>query len=232
VPFAALYDRIGRRHLVERSAVAMASSAASLIRDTEPHRASSVLVVGLPSGAATKGLPESEREVRDIAALYRAAVVSDPAWSAFTHAKDTDVVHIAGHAERQQGAGDAALLFAGERVSWKSIGAAPRMKAEVVVLAACETLRRPASANTRALTLAEAFAAAGARDVVGTLVPIADRDAGELFRALHRSLVSGRDAVDALRDVQLAALRGHPSNAFPPWAGVAVLTTRIPSQHN
>lgn len=238
VPFAALYDRGRQQYLVERAAVATASSASSLTVDTEPRRASSVLVVGLPSGAATKGLPQSEREVQDVAALYPEATRVKPTWEAFARAAagEAGVIHIAGHAERGQGAGDAALLFAGEagqgvqRVSWKSIGAAPRMKAAVVVLAACETLRRPESANTRALTLAEAFAGAGARDVAGTLVPIADRDARELFRAFHQSLAAGDDAVDALRAVQLDALRGRQSSGFPAWAGIAVLTTRIPSQ--
>ena len=180
--------------------------------------------------------------MQDIARLYAHAVSiapKDATWTAFAFAaatKDVNVVHIAGHAERQQGAGDSALLFAGaggetvQRVSWKSIGAAAtRMNAEVVVLAACETLRRPLTANTRALTLAEAFAAAGARDVVGTLVPIADGDA-RAFRSLHQRLVSGDDAVEALRRVQLDAIHGSPQRDFPAWAGLSVLTTRIPSQ--
>jgi len=243
VPFAALYDRGARRHLVERTAVAMASSASSLVRDDRPPRASFVVAIGLPTGAETAGLPESEREVQEVARLYDQAVSIAPrhaTWSAFTRAISSaavDVVHIAGHAERQQGAGDAALLFAGgsgsvlQRISWKSIGAAPAIGAEVVVLAARETLRRPDSANTRALTLAEAFAGAGARDVVGTLVPITDRDARELFGALHRSLVAGDDAVDALRHAQLQALRARVPGRVPAWSGVAVLTTRIPVRH-
>lgn len=236
VPFAALYDRDTRRYLVQRFAVASASSASSLRGGAAgvPHRA---LVVGLPSGEATKGLPESEREVNDIARLYTRAVTIAPpeaTWSAVTRAAgDADVVHIAGHAERQQGAGDSALLFAGERVSWKSIGSARRIEAEVVVLAACETLRRPASANTRALTLGEAFAAAGARDVAGTLVPVADRDARELFQAFHQHLASGDyDAVGALRRVQLDSIRGEAPRDLPAWAGLAVLTTRISKEND
>jgi CHAT domain-containing protein len=115
-----------------------------------------------------------------------------------------------------------------QRVDWKTILNAPRIRADVALLAACETMRRPASPNTRALTLAEAFAVAGARDVVATLLPIADRDARELFLAVHRSLVSGDDAVAALRRAQLDAIRDSSSHGFPAWAGVAVLTTRIP----
>lgn len=236
VPFAALYDRDTRRYLVEQFEVASASSASSLRGGAAgaPRRA---LVVGLPSGETTKGLPESQREVNDIAGLYARAVTIAPpqaTWPVFTRAaRDADVVHIAGHAERQQGAGDSALLFAGERVSWKSIGSAQRIDAEVVVLAACETLRRPASANTRALTLGEAFVAAGARDVAGTLVPVADRDARELFQAFHRHLASGHyDAVGALRRVQLDSIRGEAPRDLPAWAGLAVLTTRIAKEND
>jgi CHAT domain-containing protein len=241
VPFAALFDRGARRFLVERVAVAMASSATSLMHDDAPHRLASVVAIGLPSGAAAavRGLPESEREVQDIAQLYAHAIRIAPAeatWVAFTRAasRNIDMLHIAGHTERQPGAGDAALLFAGapgesvNRITWKSISAASRIDAKVVVLSACETLRRPVSANTRALTLAEAFIATGAREVVGTLVPIADRDARELFRAFHQGIVAGDDTVDALRNAQLAALRGEPRNALPAWAGLAVLSTRIP----
>ncbi|HEY6213301.1 MAG TPA: CHAT domain-containing protein, partial [Vicinamibacterales bacterium] len=238
VPFAALFDRGQRRYLVERTAVAIAPSAAALMRGASPHRASSAVVVGLPSGtvAATAALPQSEVEVREIGRLYAHAVSIPPGeatWMAFTRAaasNGVDVVHIAGHAQRQQGSGDAALLFADAPVSWKSIGAAPRMDVDVVVLAACETLRRPLSENTRALTLAEAFATAGARAVAGTLVPIADVDARELFRSFHRRLVSGDDAIDALRRVQLDAIHtGTGRPGFPPWAALSVLTTRIPS---
>ena len=240
VPFAALYDRDAKRYLVERVAVAVASSAASLTRDERPRGAVSVVVAALPSGVTTNGLPESAREVQDVASLYAHATRIEggyATWPAFTSAassRSADVVHIAGHTERGQGAGDTALLFAGgggdgmQRVTWKSVLDAPRMGTGVVVLAACETMRRPASPNTRALTLAEAFAAAGAREVVGTLVPIADRDARELFLVVHRSLVSGDDAVDALRHAQLDAIATPDSRQFPAWGGVAVLTTRIP----
>lgn len=239
VPFAALYDRVQQRYLVERAAVAVAPAAAALVRDGRAPRAASIIAVGLPSGDETRFLSAIEREVQDVARVYPRAVAiasREATWPAFQRAlsNGADVVHIAGHAERQQGAGDDALLFAGgpgtglERITWKSVGAAPRVHAEVIVLAACETMRRPLSAHVRARTLAEAFAAAGARDVAGTLVPIADRDARDLFLAFHRSLFAGRGAADALRAVQVAAIRQDGTRGSPEWAGVAVLSTRIP----
>ena len=61
---------------------------------------------------------------------------------------------------RERGAGDQALVFADGRASWKTIAALKPLHARVVVLAACETLRRPDDVGTRALSLAAAFVAA------------------------------------------------------------------------
>ena len=92
-----------------------------------------------------------------------------------------------------------------------------------MVLSACNTLHRPHDPDRRTLSLAGAFIAAGAGDVVGTLAPIADRDAGALFLALHKQLALGIAAPAALRQVQLTQLR-HPGVA---WRHLAVLTTTI-----
>ena len=93
-----------------------------------------------------------------------------------------------------------------------------------IVLAACETLRRPASQQTFSLSLGGGFVAAGAGDVIGTLTEIRDEDAYELFRAIHRQLAAGTDAADAVRSAQLSAIAsGQPGG----WASIAVLTRRI-----
>jgi CHAT domain-containing protein len=88
-----------------------------------------------------------------------------------------------------------------------------------VVLAACETLC-PLSAHS--LSLGEGALAAGASSVIGTLTPIPDRDAREIFAAIHRELAQGRSAADAVRLAQLATLGRGDS-----WKAVAVMTKRI-----
>jgi CHAT domain-containing protein len=98
-----------------------------------------------------------------------------------------------------------------------------RGMAPVVVLSACNTLRRPDDPNRRALSLGGAFVAAGAQDVFGTLEPIGDRDARGLFFALHEQLARGVAAPEALRRVQLAQI-GRPDGA---WRRLALLTTII-----
>lgn len=228
-PFAALYDSVARKYFVERYPVTVAASASVLGR--RPWRpVTSLAAVALASGSSTqtRGLPAAGEEIDDITPLYARASAL-PHGSAFRslHDLDADVIHIAGHTQPQAGGGEQALLFGDgertERVSWKTIAAAP-VRADVVVLAACETLRPAASAATRAPSLGAAFAAAGALDVVGTLSTIPDHDARLLFRAIHRGLAAGAGAAEAVRAAQLEAIRGKGPRA---WRTVAVLTRRI-----
>jgi CHAT domain-containing protein len=133
-----------------------------------------------------------------------------------------DVLHIAGHTGRDR-SDDAALVFAGhERLAWSAVAAMP-LHARVVTLSACETLRDPAHAGGRALSLGAGFLAAGARDVVGTLVPVTDTDARVLFRNVHRRLAAGVEPSEAVRLAQLDDLAAGGSA----WRALAVATTRI-----
>jgi tetratricopeptide (TPR) repeat protein len=222
VPFAALHD--GRQYLVERFEVAVAASAASLqARGAEPVR--SAMAMALPSGEGTQStrLPDSDAELAEVGAVYSHCAREPRATLAQLREVRADVLHLAGHTAREQGAGEQALLFADGRASWKTIAAMAPLRPRVVVLAACETLRRPDASATRALTLAGAFAAAGARDVVGTLTPIGDRHARVLFAAFHRHLAAGATPAAALRAAQLEELtRGGEA-----WKAVALLTTSV-----
>ena len=65
--------------------------------------------------------------------------------------------------------------------------------------------------------------AAGATDVVGTLTPIADTDARELFLSIHRHLTAGDVPAEAVRAAQREAIARH-SDA---WRAVASLTRCI-----
>jgi hypothetical protein len=211
VPFGALYE-----------GAALAPSAAVLQR-AAAARPRSLLAVALPAGERV-ALPESEREANEIASLYartRLLAGEDATLSAFTAAAPgADVVHIAGHTSREPGAGNAALVFAsGQRAAWQTIAATHFAKGALVLLSACETLRPPPGRTARAFTLGDGVLAAGAAEVIGTLTPIADVDARQIFRAIHQRIAGGESAANAVREVQhdLPAAR----------RSVALLTTRI-----
>jgi tetratricopeptide (TPR) repeat protein len=232
VAFGALVDERTHQRLIERLAVVSAPSAAAL-RSRPSAAPRSLLAVALASGetAELAALPEGEREIAEIAGDYRSAKVLPAVKTSFASfsgaAPDADVVHISGHTERQPGAGSVAFVFAGgERVAWQSVVATRLGKETVVVLAGCETLRSAGSAQDRSLSLGHAFLAAGARSVVGTLVPIADRDAREMFASFHRRLAGGMGEAEALRQVQLSALAAGRGDG---WRALALLTNTIPN---
>ena len=233
VAFAALYDRNTRRHLIERMPVSLAANAFSLRRETNVTAPRSVVAIGLPSGDDVAALPESDAELVEVTSLYERASAVPPQRATFAALSGAmsgaEVVHIAGHTERQPGRGDAALLFANdERVSWKRISTSRLGKPSLVVLAACETLRSPADpAQQRALSLGGAFLAAGAGAVIGTLTPVADADARALFGAVHRELAAGVGAAESVRRAQRAAIAADPSRRSGGWRAITLITNRI-----
>ena len=157
---------------------------------------------------------------------------ADSTFAAFVAAaRDADVVHVSGHTQEDGNGGTAALDFATgngapQRVPWRAIANASLPELPVVVLAACDTLRLPRLSGSRAPSLGGAFLEAGAAEVIGTTRPIGDREARELFQAIHRRLAAGASPADAVRDVQLQALS---LDRLPAWRSIAVLTREIPN---
>jgi tetratricopeptide (TPR) repeat protein len=223
VPFAALRDRRSNRYLIEQTPIAMAESATSLQPAPSSKRPGRAIAVSL-----NQTLAESQSESNDVASAYVNGVrLPQSSFASFVAAaRDADVIHISGHTENDDDSGKASLVFAREHVSWRSIAAQTFPRLRVAVLAACDTLRAPRFAGTRAPSLGGAFLTAGAHDVIGTLRPIGDRDARELFRAIHRELAAGASAAEAVRRVQLEAMAREQSA----WSSIAILTRTIRRQ--
>jgi CHAT domain-containing protein len=239
VSFAGLWDAREKRHLIERLAVAVAPNASSLRPETGQRDLQSVTAIALPTGEQgdSVALPQASAELKEIAGLYRHAVVlggSDATLEALqSSAREAAVVHIAGHTERRGRAGESVLAFPGSHgnglqyVSWRNLVAMSLRSHPVVVLAACETLQRPRSPQTFSLSLGGGFLAAGAPAVIGTLVPLADNDAQALFEDVHRQLRAGFSPAEALRRTQLRALADQHGRSLP-WQALALLTNQIP----
>lgn len=233
VPFAALQDANGR-YLIEVAPLAIAPRSASLEEPGAGARTPRLAAIALPSDRSLDTLPETVREIAEIGAFYRNLDLLPANRASFASfvaaASRADVVHIAGHTARRKGGGDPALVFAsGERVAWNDIAAGFGAHPDVVLLSACETLRRRRTPQTRTLSLGGAFLAAGAAGVIGTLAPINDRDALELFRSIHEQLAGGSSAAEALRHAQMNAIAAEKSGGTPGgWRTVALLTNRIP----
>jgi len=170
-------------------------------------------------------LPDVLAELADVARPYRQSSTVGRATFAAVRDAGADVIHLAGHTTAGTGAEGAVLIFAGgERVPWSRVASLHLAQAPLVTLAACGTLRSDGRPDARTLSLGGGFLAAGARGVIGTLVPIADRDARELFTRIHQKLAAGAWPCDALREAQVED-RARGGNA---WRAVALLTDHIP----
>jgi CHAT domain-containing protein len=238
--FGALWDRRSGRYLVEEYLLGVAPSGRVLVGDPElstelPPRPRA-LVVGNPRVDSAferdlPPLPAAEKEAAEVASLYPASVLLTgraATRAAFLAAlRASDVVHYAGHAATT--ADDPArsrLFLAPDPASGDSGTLTLRdlplgtLRARVVVLAACRSAAG-ASREAGALSLSRSFLAAGAASVVGSLWDLDDEVSRAFFVAFHERLLTEGDATRALRDTQLALLRGSdPILAHPAsWSG-------------
>lgn len=96
-----------------------------------------------------------------------------------------------------------------------------RVEADLVVLSACETAVGPEVGGEGLAGLSRAFQYAGARSVLASLWPVADRATADLMGRFYRHLREGLPKDEALRASQLELFRGQDPGASHPcaWAG-------------
>jgi CHAT domain-containing protein len=134
------------------------------------------------------------------------------------------VIHYGGHADAGTEALMPALLLAADRERGRLDAreiASLKLRAPVVVLAACATAEGTIHKTEGTTSLARAFLAAGAPSVIATLWPIDDGRAAPLFIRLHQAMTAGARPADALRSVQLEFIRGAAAGPHSlTWASI------------
>jgi len=227
--FAALWNAETGRYLVEDYLLGVAPSGTVFVRAssraTSPS-APSALVVGNPRvdrsvRVGLKDLPDAETEAMEVAQLYsRSEVLSGAAATktAFLEGiRIHNVVHFAGHAAARAGHPSSARLLLSADPALGDSGAlylhdleeVTLPRARVVVLAACRTGAGTVSRVEGALSLSRPFLAAGVPDVVASLWDIDDAVSHRFFISFHRALLERGSPESALRETQLALLRGN-----------------------
>jgi CHAT domain-containing protein len=233
LPWAALWDGERGAYLIEHCALAVAPSAGVWLRSERRLAAARagdrLLLVTSDARADLDPLGSLRREADALRSAYpHHARLTDAEATPSRFLEDAgaaDVVHYAGHARAATDTAEAALLLgdAGELTASR-IARARLVRPRLVVLAACGTMAGQTGGLEGAPGLARAFLAAGVPTVVGTLWPVRDSDAAALFVAFHERLRSGSPPPAALRDAQLAMLRGPAEAAHPAaWASAQVL---------
>jgi CHAT domain-containing protein len=197
----------------------VAIAAVSQYRNPQGLQDASVATLTRRSGSALKNLPSVKQETARLKqALNNLGVVvaqEDDATPQKVRqmAQNARVVHFACHARADHvdplGSGlllspagsDAGLLTAAEIVSrWQ-------LRADVVMLSACETAVGRLHQYEGMYGLARAFLFAGARSVGASLWQVSDASTARLMEAFYREYARGIPKVEALRRAQVALLR-------------------------
>jgi CHAT domain-containing protein/tetratricopeptide (TPR) repeat protein len=197
----------------------VAVAAVSQYRRLEVAQGSAVEQLVRRSGGALGDLPAVKQEVEQVRQLLgkQGVMVAQEAEAtperARQMAQGARVVHFACHARADDvdplGSGlllapagsDAGLLTAAEVVrGW-------RLRADVVMLSACETAVGQVRRYEGMYGLARAFLFAGARSVGASLWRVEDVSTARLMGAFYREYVRGVPKVEALRRAQVELLR-------------------------
>ena len=127
------------------------------------------------------------------------------------------LVHFAGHAVFDDERPDRSMLVLGRQaLTSETIASIDLRQLRLVVLSACETSRVTERRGSGMSGLAEAFLAAGAGGVIGSLWRVEDASTSVLMRAFHGRYAKTGDASSSLRAAQLQLLRSSsPAGRSP-----------------
>lgn len=225
LPFAALPSD-DERYLIESHEVITTPGLAWYLRALQRKSSTSkaLLSVGNPlTDGRLTSLSAAEEEAKEIATLYPsrallvgAAATEDRVIGALAYC---DAAHFAVHSNSGLGLATPPhlVLTKGKNDDGKltatEIAALQLQGIRTVVLAGCRTAVSSPGEGTGSLV--DAFLAAGAGSVVGTLWEIKDAQTREISTALHRALREKATPAAALRAVQVSMIRrGRPTRAW------------------
>jgi CHAT domain-containing protein/tetratricopeptide (TPR) repeat protein len=211
----------GSKPTVLAVGIASAGSVASMAPGERPFL--------YPHGGAADPLPWAPKEAAGVSVLYGDKPLTDAAATEAAvrqRLREADVVHMAthGYLHPYRGMSSCILLTApkaqpakvdsandGGLMAWE-IRDQLKLRAELVVLSACETGRGDIVRGEGMVGLTRALQYAGARSIVASQWPVADASTKALMVTFHRKLRQGLAKDEALRQAMLA-VRQDPETA-------------------
>ena len=230
LPFQALLSPRGR-YLIQDYPITYLSSA-SLMQFTRqkkrPTKEKALILANPNLGDEAYNLRFAEREAREVAEAYpqSAVYVRGEATKSIAVAlsPNYDLLHFAVHAELKEGDPlNSALLLAragsdNGRLKVFEIFSL-NLRAEIVVLSACETGLGKINSGDEIIGLIRAFIYAGTPSVITTLWKVNDRASYEVMRAFYANLQNVKKS-EALRQAQLKTMAQFPEPFF--WAAFSL----------
>ncbi len=145
--------------------------------------------------------------------------------------EDFDILHFAVHGVSDPDFPDRSALLFGPQADEIDDGifqareiSRLRLKADLVVLSACDTAKGKVLEQEGISNLVMAFLSVGARSVVASIWPMEDRPTAELMSSFYSYLAHGMDKGSALRQAKLDFIREYKTNALAKhWAGMLMI---------
>ena len=209
-----VYDESRRARMVAATKAGPANASKTVAPMRADRRLFDARALSL-SGEAPKQLAYAQEEARKVAELYHSVphtgVEPTEAWFR-QHAGQAKIIHLATHGFLNPIAPESGgILLAvpgpddpirdysndGALLAWEI--PALRLKADMVVLSACETGLGNDVEGGGLIGLTRAFQIAGAKSIVASQWKVADASTAALMTAFHRNLIAGRDRDEALR---------------------------------
>lgn len=233
LPFQALLSPQGR-YLIQDYSLDYLSSASLMEFTKEKKKAGGeagdkALAMGNPNlGDPAYNLRYAAREAKEVAETFPGSAVYVGAQAtkrrAVSLSPEFDILHFAVHGVLDEKHPlDSGLLLAGGKNGVGKLTAREifslRLKADTVVLSACDTGLGKVTRGDEVIGLTRAFLYAGASSVVTTLWRVDDRTSYELMKEFYTGLKSTNKS-EALRQAQLKIMEERPSPFF--WAAYAL----------
>ena len=230
LPFAALAAPGQRRgeYLGQIKPIVYTQSLALFkqVRDSRPEKKNDVAAIVIGDAS---DLPSARTEALNIAQLYHVRVPPrDEATEAALrrNIENADIIHLATHGEFNRLSGMSSGIFLtppqnpatqtnddGVLQAWE-IFSQLKIKAELVVMSACETGRGQVMQGEGIIGLTRSWQYAGARSVLASHWRVADTSTAQLMFAFHKKLLQGVDKDEALRQA-IGTLRDTPNTSHP-----------------
>lgn len=213
LPFQALHD--GKGYLIANQAIAVwpSASVGGQLWSRPPSKVGTLMAFGNPATPENVPLPGAEREVNQVAELFRQKqiyVQKDATKVTFKQqANQSAVLHVAAHAEVDEvdplfsrillanDGQDRGLLEAREVYQLNMSGVS------LVTLSACESGLGKVVKGDEIIGFTRSFLSAGASSMVASLWPVADESTEALMTRMYQTMGEGTDLMDAMRQAQI-----------------------------
>lgn len=171
-------------------------------------------------------LHNSKSEIEQFKGIRKTAFFDQNAtWQVFAEkAPDYGILHLATHASADSVRNTAGIEFFERRAFLSDIYALP-LHADLVCLSACESGLGEWKQGEGVMSLARAFAYAGAKGLVATLWSVNEVSSSTLFESFYQHLRKGKSKAEALHSAKLDYLNDAEIPAFQKtpyyWAALA-----------